>query len=156
MTMDKLKDSHYITEYMSVYNFIKNLTPNEFKADEVKLRNILSREIIPGPIYCEYLGDIKKIEDQLNNPEIKSKDKKTKRIELQNELKKYTVSVHPSDIYNYQRALRNNKALSYKNVKLSDYEYIPVIDCEYGEMGYRKKNFDDEANRTNNMDDFML
>lgn len=156
MTMDKLKDSHYIKEYMNIYNFIKNLTPNEFKANEVKLRNILSREIIPGPIYHKYLEKIKEIENQLNNPEIKSKDKKTKRIELQNELKKYTVSVHPSDIYNYQRALRNNKALSYKNIKLSDYEYIPVIDCDYGEMGYRKKNFDDEANKTNNMDDFML
>ena len=156
MTMDKLKESNYITEYMSAYNFIKNLTPNEFKADEIKLRNILSREVIPAPIYHKYLGEIKEIESKLNNPEIKSKDKKAKRIELQNELKKYTVSVHPSDIYNYQRALKNNRAILYKDVKLSDYEYIPVIDCEYGEMGYRKKNFDDETNRTNNMDDFML
>lgn len=155
MTMDKLKDSHYITEYRSVYNFIKNLTPNEFKADEVKLRNILSREIIPGPIYKEHLGEIKKIESELNSPELKAKDKKTKRIELQNELKKYTVSVYPSDIYNYKRALKN-KATSYEHVKLSDYEYIPVIDCEYGEMGYKKKNFYDEKNETNNIDDFIF
>lgn len=156
MTMDKLKDSHYIKEYRKTYDFIKNLTPNEFKADEVKLRNILSREIIPGPIYHKYLGEIKDIESELNSPQLKSKDKKAKRIELQNELKKYTVSVHPSDIYNYQNALRNKKALTYKNVKLSDYEYIPVIDCEYGEMGYKKKNFNDEINKTNDIDDFMF
>lgn len=156
MTMDKLKDSHYIKEYSSTYNFIKNLTPNEFKADEVKLRNILSREIIPGPIYHKYLGEIKEIESKLNNPELKSKYKKAKRIELQNELKKYTVSVHPSDVYHYQRALNNDKAILYKNIKLSDYEYIPVIDCNYGETGYKKKNFDDEINKINDIEDFMF
>ena len=65
LTMDKIKNSNYITQYKHTYNFIKNLTPDTFKSDEVKLRNILSKDIIPSPIYHEYNGDIKELEEKL-------------------------------------------------------------------------------------------
>ena len=65
LTMDKIKNSNYIIQYKHTYNFIKNLTPDTFKSDEVKLRNILSKDIIPSPIYHEYNGDIKELEEKL-------------------------------------------------------------------------------------------
>ena len=158
-TMDKIKNSNYITQYKHTYNFIKNLTPDTFKSDEVKLRNILSKDIIPSPIYHEYNGDIKELEEKLKDKSLNSPENKGEKIKLQNKLKKYTVSVHPNHITNYYRALKNGLAIRYDNVRVSDYEYIPVIECEYTEIGYRQKKFVNQDNiNTNisNIDDFIF
>ena len=159
LTMDKIKNSNYITQYKHTYNFIKNLTPDTFKSDEVKLRNILSKDIIPSPIYHEYNGDIKELELKLKDKSLNSPENKGEKIKLQNDLKKYTVSVHPNHITNYYRALKNGLATRYDNVRVSDYEYIPVIECEYTELGYRQKKFVNQDNiNTNisNIDDFIF
>lgn len=159
LTMDKIKNSNYIIQYKHTYNFIKNLTPDTFKSDEVKLRNILSKDIIPSPIYHEYNGDIKELELKLKDKSLNSPENKGEKIKLQNKLKKYTVSVHPNHISNYYRALKNGLAIRYDNVRVSDYEYIPVIECEYTELGYRQKKFVNQDNiNTNisNIDDFIF
>ena len=159
LTMDKIKNSNYITQYKHTYNFIKNLTPDTFKSDEVKLRNILSKDIIPSPIYHEYNGDIKELEEKLKDKSLNSPENKGYKLRLQNDLKKYTVSVHPNHITNYYRALKNGLATRYDNVRVSDYEYIPVIECEYTELGYRQKKFVNQDNiNTNisNIDDFIF
>ena len=159
LTMDKIKNSNYIIQYKHTYNFIKNLTPDTFKSDEVKLRNILSKDIIPSPIYHEYNGDIKELELKLKDKSLNSTENKGEKIKLQNKLKKYTVSVHPNHITNYYRALKNGLATRYDNVRVSDYEYIPVIECEYTELGYRQKKFVNQDNiNTNisNIDDFIF
>ena len=159
LTMDKIKNSNYITQYKHTYNFIKNLTPDTFKSDEVKLRNILSKDIIPSPIYHEYNGDIKELEEKLKDKSLNSPENKGYKLKLQNDLKKYTVSVHPNHISNYYRALKNGLATRYDNVRVSDYEYIPVIECEYTELGYRQKKFVNQDNiNTNisNIDDFIF
>ena len=158
-TMDKIKNSNYIIQYKHTYNFIKNLTPDTFKSDEVKLRNILSKDIIPSPIYHEYNGDIKELEEKLKDKSLNSPENKGYKLRLQNDLKKYTVSVHPNHISNYYRALKNGLAIRYDNVRVSDYEYIPVIECEYTELGYRQKKFVNQDNiNTNisNIDDFIF
>ena len=159
LIMDKIKNSNYIIQYKHTYNFIKNLTPDTFKSDEVKLRNILSKDIIPSPIYHEYNGDIKELELKLKDKSLNSPENKGEKIKLQNKLKKYTVSVHPNHITNYYRALKNGLATRYDNVRVSDYEYIPVIECEYTEIGYRQKKFVNQDNiNTNisNIDDFIF
>ena len=159
LTMDKIKNSNYITQYKHTYNFIKNLTPDTFKSEEVKLRNILSKDIIPSPIYHEYNGDIKELEEKLKDKSLNSPENKGYKLRLQNDLKKYTVSVHPNHISNYYRALKNGLAIRYDNVRVSDYEYIPVIECEYTELGYRQKKFVNQDNiNTNisNIDDFIF
>ena len=159
LTMDKIKNSSYITQYKHTYNFIKNLTPDTFKSDEFKLRNILSKDIIPSPIYHKYNGEIKGLELKLKDKSLNSPENKGEKIKLQNKLKKYTVSVHPNHITNYYRALKNGLATRYDNVRVSDYEYIPVIECEYTELGYRQKKFVNQDNiNTNisNIDDFIF
>lgn len=160
LTMEKIKNSSYIKEYKNTYNFIKDLTPDTFKADEVKLRNILSKDIIPSPIYHKYNGEIKQLEMQLSNPELNSKENKAEKVKLKNKLRQYTVSVHPNHISNYYIARKNGLALDFEIVKLSNYEHIPVIDCEYNEMGYRQKQFknkeDNKEHSINTIDDFMI
>lgn len=154
MTTDNIKDSNYLKKYNQTYDFIKNLIPGQFDVNEVKLRDILSKDIIPSPIYHKYCGDIKEIETKLKDKSLKAKDKKTDRIKLENDLKKYTVSVHPNHISNYYYAVKNNLATHYSKVRVNDYEYIPVIECDYSEIGYRKKDFKNQSG-SNNIDDFM-
>lgn len=156
LTMDKIskiENSHYITQYKYTYDFIKNLTPNTFKSDEVKLRNILSKDIIPSPIYHKYYEDIIELKEKLKDKSLNSPENKGEKIKLQNELKKYTVSVHPNHISNYKRALRDGLATDYGSVKVSDYEYIPIIECEYTELGYRLKKFANQDNINTNTSD---
>ena len=125
--MDKIKNSNYITQYKHTYNFIKNLTPDTFKSDEVKLRNILSKDIIPSPIYHEYNGDIKELEEKLKDKSLNSPENKGYKLRLQNDLKKYTVSVHPNHISNYYRALKNGLAIRYDNVHPVGHALHPVV-----------------------------
>lgn len=160
LTMEKIKNSSYIKEYKKVYDYIKELTPDTFKENEVKLRNILSKDIIPSHIYHKYNGEIKQLELQLSNHELNSKENKAEKVKLKNKLRQYTVSVHPNHISNYYRARKNGLALDFGIVKLSNYEHIPVIDCEYNEMGYRQKQFknkeDNKEQSINTIDDFMF
>ena len=108
--------------------------------DEVDLRNILSEEVIPSPIYEKYMEEIKDIEEKLKDVTITPSE----RIKLKDELKKYSVSVHPSDVKNYDRAKQQGKAMFYDRILLSKYknDYIKVIECEYDEAGYKRVKYD--------------
>ncbi|MEG2246850.1 MAG: CRISPR-associated helicase Cas3' [Peptostreptococcaceae bacterium] len=157
LTTEKIKGSSYMNKYKDIYDFIRDLSPGEFKADEVKLRNILSIDIIPSPIYHEYNGDINELQWKLKDKSLNSKDKKADKIKLQDKLKKYTVSVHPNHISKYYRDLKNKLAIEYEKVRVSDYEYIPVIDCEYNKLGYKQKKFTTEGEATKSyIDDFIF
>ena len=61
----------------------------------------------------------------------------------------YTMTVHPNDVRNYERARRNKTAISYNNIRLSDYEYIKVIECNYDEVGYKNMDYKTEVRESN-------
>ena len=65
LTYDNLKDSEYMRSYSEVYDYITNIPPYKFEAKDVDLRNILSEDIIPGPVYEKNLGDINEIQEKL-------------------------------------------------------------------------------------------
>lgn len=140
---EKLNNSDYMRKYKEVYNFISNIQPYKFKMEEVDLRNILSEEIIPSPVYENYLGDIREIELKLKDRSIDIYE----RIKLKDKLKQYTVSVYPMDVKNYERARNNGKAMYYDKVMLSNNtkDYIKVIECEYDKVGYRKMKYEKQT-----------
>lgn len=143
LTTEKLNNSDYMRKYKEVYNFISNIQPYKFKMEEVDLRNILSEEIIPSPVYENYLGDIREIELKLKDRSIDIYE----RIKLKDKLKQYTVSVYPMDVKNYERARNNGKAMYYDKVMLSNNtkDYIKVIECEYDKVGYRKMKYEKQT-----------
>lgn len=140
LTTEKLKNSDYMREYNKEYNFIKNIQPYKFELNDVNLRNILSEDIIPSPVYKEYFEDIKEIEFKLKDRSINIYE----RIKLKDKLNQYTVSVYPMEIKNYERARSNGKAMYYDKVMLSNNpkDCIKVIECEYSEVGYKKIKYD--------------
>lgn len=140
LTTENLRGSDYMRTYNDVYDYIRRIPPYKFDIKEVDLRNILSEDIIPSPIYEIFLSEIRKIEKKLLDSNTTLKD----RIKLKDELKKYTVSIHPNDIRRYKRALNDGKAILYKKVSLSKYknDYINVIECNYDSAGYKRKDYD--------------
>ena len=88
---------------------------------------------------------IKEIEEKLKDKSID----KYEKVKLKDDLRKYTMTVHPNDIRNYERARRNKTAISYNNIRLSDYEYIKVIECNYDEVGYKKMDYKTEVRTSN-------
>ena len=143
LTYDNIKNSDYMRTYNSVYDYISMIPPYKFDSNEVDLRNILSEDIIPGPIYEKYLGDIEEIQTKLLDYDIE----KEERIRLKDKIMQYTVSVYPSDIKSYEVAKKNGKAIYYNNIKLSNYknDYIRVIDCIYDDSGYKKMKHDTQT-----------
>lgn len=151
LTTENLKNSDYMREYRKIYNNIIDIPPYEFKLEDVDLRNILSQEVIPSPIYNEYLENIEEIEAALKDIEWKLKDKKLnkeetnklkeEKIKLRDSIKKYTISIHPNDVRKYKIAIKNRQATIFNNVRLSKYEYISVIECNYDKSGYKTMNY---------------
>lgn len=143
LTTENLKDSDYMRKYNKEYEFINDIELYKFQVNDVNLRNILSEEIIPSPIYEKYLSDITELENKLKDREISI----IERVKLKDKIKQYTVSVHPIDVKNYEFAVQSGKAIHYKKVMLSNNvkDYIKVIECEYDEVGYKRMRYDKQT-----------
>lgn len=144
---EKLKESDYMRKYKEIYNYIKIVLPYDFKIQEVDLRNILSEEIIPSPIYERYLEEIKDIEYKLLNENLSPYE----RVKWKDEIRKFTVSVYPNDIKNYERARGKGQAINFSKIYLGKHknDYIKVIECEYDEVGYKKMKYDEITRNSN-------
>lgn len=140
LTTGNLKDSNYMREYRKIYNYIKHISPYEFEKEQIDLRNILSEEIIPSGVYVNYLERIKGLELRLKDKNIS----KEELISLKDDIKSYTISVHPSDVRSYESAVRKRQATTYNKVRLSEYEYIKVVECIYNESGYKRIKYNEE------------
>lgn len=151
LTTENLIDSDYLIEYSKIYNEIKDITPYKFNKDEITLRNISSEDIIPSPVYEKYINEIKEIEEKLQDITIGKIDK----IKLKDKLRDYTVSVRLCDVNNYDRAKQYGKAIYYNRILLSKYknDYIKVIECEYGDAGYKRIKYNKETRNSVIWDD---
>lgn len=147
LTTEKLKGSDYMREYKNIYDYIKIVPPYEFEIEKIDLRNILSEEIIPSPVYEKYLEEIEEIENNLLYENLSLYE----RIRLKDEIRKFTLSVHPNDVKNYERARGKGQAINFRKVCLSKYknDYIKVIECGYDEVGYKKVKYDEVKRSTN-------
>jgi len=135
LTTENLKGSNYMRKYKETYDSINEIPPYEFELNQIKLRDILSEDIIPSPVYEEHLEEIKDIEHKLLHEDLSYYE----RIKCKDKMKGYTVSVYLNDVRNYDRAKQKGEALYYDRVLLSKHknDCIKVIECDYGEVGYR-------------------
>lgn len=143
LTSDNLKNSHYLRTFNDIYDYITTIPPYKFDIKEVDLRNILSEDIIPGPIYEKHLGEIKEIEEKLLDKSINAFE----RVKLKDKIRDYTVSVYPYDVKSYENAKAKGNAVYYNRVNLSSYknDYINVIDCQYDESGYKRIKYNENS-----------
>lgn len=150
-------------DYDNEYEYIKKLTPYTIDKKEIELRKINTIDIIPSPVYEENIEDIKNIESKLKDISIILKEKgidskiradlKKEKIILKDSIKKYTVSIPYYELTLYRDAISKGMAIKYNPLSLSEFERIDIIDCDYDEKGYQKKDYTD---RKSKQEDYIL
>lgn len=141
LTMENLKESQYYRGekgYKQTLKWIEVIVPYQYEKNEKRLRNILSQDIIPSPVYEKNKTDIQYALDILWN----EKTEVLEKIRAKEEIMKYAVNISYWQWLEYQAAVKKDIAESYPQIKLGHYEEIPVMECVYGELGYEKMQYD--------------
>ncbi|MGL4760830.1 MAG: CRISPR-associated helicase Cas3' [Sarcina sp.] len=126
LTTENIKGSKYWEEYINFSSWIEKIMPYELDKKDAKLRNIVSFDIMPYCIYEENKSIIDDMVEKLGSKKIE----KLEQVSLIDEIKKFTVSVGQYDLdYLGKSALK-------KELEINKFEKIPVVECEYGEMGF--------------------
>ena len=120
LTTDNLKDSDYMREYREIFDFIENIPPYSIEKNKIKLRNILSVDVIPLPVYEANKKVIEESNKKLEENNLTSEE----RIRLTEIIKDYVVSIPL-----YQKCEKD------KEIKLNRYEFIPIVKCIYDKKG---------------------
>ena len=129
LTTDNLKDSDYMREYREIFDFIENIPPYSIEKNKIKLRNILSVDVIPSPVYEENKKVIEEANKKLEEDNLTSEE----RIKLTEIIKDYVVSIPL-----YQKCEKD------REIKLNRYEFIPIVKCIYDEKGVTFSKKDDK------------
>ena len=129
LTTDNLKDSDYMREYREIFDFIENIPPYSIEKNKIKLRNILSVDVIPLPVYEANKKVIEEANKKLEENNLTSEE----RIRLTEIIKDYVVSIPL-----YQKCEKD------REIKLNRYEFIPIVKCIYDEKGVTFSKKDDK------------
>jgi CRISPR-associated endonuclease/helicase Cas3 len=136
LTMKNLAGSDYLRNYNMFSRWIEELYPYQLDKSDVKLRNIISYNVIPLRVYEEHKEEIDSISNKLMESTDNILDKeqlnnvKLEKINLMEEIKKYTVPVGKNDIY-----FKKLNAII-KKVQLSKNQFVDVVKCHYSNLGF--------------------
>ncbi|WP_252212811.1 CRISPR-associated helicase Cas3' [Clostridium sp. CMCC3677] len=145
LTTENLKGSDYFYKYKKFERWVRDLEPYELDKRDVKLRDIVSYDVIPRNIYEEYQREIDENCELLLDNKIQTSEK----IKLKEEVKKYTVPVGRYDIE------VKGKKLKFKSLQLSKYEFIDIIDCNYNELGFIRLTAQEVKGLEESFDNFL-
>lgn len=154
LTTENLKGSDYLFNYNKFAKWIADLPPYEIDKKDVKLRNIISYDVIPNEIYQihkeELDGKSRKLLKGVNRKldKIELDKIKLEKTRLKEEVKKYTVPVGIYDIY-----FKGSNAII-KTVQLGRYEFINVVNCKYNELGFIRLTGKEVKGLEENFDNF--
>lgn len=140
LTMDNLKESEYYrgkNGYKKTMEWIRNLAPYQYQKNEERLRNILSQDIIPSPVYEEKKDIIEKASGVFLNENAGLLE----QMQAKEEIMKYSVNIPYWQWLKYRSSVKANIAEVYSMVYMGQYGKIPVMECWYDELGYRKMDY---------------
>ncbi len=136
LTMKNLRRSSYYKKYKKA-DEIEHITPYQFEKGENKLRNILTRTVIPSPIYEREKEGILEAAEKSVDKELDYME----RLKWKEELMEYTVSIPYYVWMEYQKAVNKGTALSYPSISLKYNEAIPVVESSYDRLGFKNLGF---------------
>lgn len=138
LTTEKLKNSNYYQAYIEKCNWIATIKPYQLKQDDIKLRNILTAEIIPSPVFDAHREEILELAEKINHPQTNTKEK----MALKEKLYAYSLSVESYHAKNYEKAKARGEATVYTPIQIGRFESIKVLECQYDDLlGFRKMDF---------------
>lgn len=147
LTTENLRGSDYLTNYHEFSKWIEGLNPYEIDKRDVKFRNIISYDVIPEVIYKKNANEINKKSILL----LDNRVDKVEKIQLREDIKKYTVPVGIYDI-----DINGRKTIA-KNIQLSRNEFVHVVKCHYNELGFMRLSNEEVSTLPNeiNRDNFF-
>lgn len=128
---DKLKNTEYYKQFTENMGYLQSIEDFEKDKSEVqeKFRNIDSETVIPVGVYNKNMDEINKdiaiINQKFdkNMDEQEKKELKYNKIRSKDKLMGFTVNVRGEEVRNYKSM----------DLKISKYESIPIIRCEYND-----------------------
>lgn len=145
LTMENLDQSGYYRKYKYAKELVEGISAYEFEKNENKLRNILSEDIIPSPVYEEYIEEIHAWENSL----LMEHADNVEKVKLRANIMQYAVNIPYWQWIDYKKSSANGYAESYPEIRLSRKEGIQVVECFYDETGYRKMDYKNEIRNVN-------
>lgn len=137
LTMDKLKGSGYYQKYKDTRSLVEKIPPYKYEKNEEKLRNILSEDVIPSPIYEEHQEEIHEWEELLLTEKLDN----VERVRIRANIMQYSVSIPYWQWMKYRKAKSKGDANPYPEIELSRKEKIQVVECFYDALGYRAMDY---------------
>jgi len=134
---EKLKNSEYMQRYRDVYNKIINIIPYQYKIEDIKIRDIHTKKIIPSTVYKENEEQIKEYETLI----METADAVTK-IKLKERILEHTLDIPIYVWKNYEKAKNNHLAEGFEEVLISKREKISIMECEYEDLGFQEMNYE--------------
>lgn len=141
-TTENLKNTKYYKKVEDTLKYLDMINPYEKNKSEVRkeFRDITSYNIIPRNVYEENIDFINKNLNILDKDYslLKSENEilnlKKEKIKAKINIRELTLNLQ-----GYELKIKNFS--NFKSIKLSKYEEIYIIDCEYNfEMGFKVKN----------------
>ena len=134
---EKLKDSEYMQKYRDVYNKIVNIVPYCHKIEDIKIRDIHTKKIIPSKVYKENEEQIKECEHLIKE----TTDVATK-IKLKDRILEHTLDIPIYVWSNYEKAKRNDLAEGFEEVLTGKREKISIMECKYEDLGFQEMKYE--------------
>ncbi len=134
LTMENLGESQYYRKYKEASSFIKGIIPYKFEKSEQRLRNILSEDIIPSPVYEQHKEEIHEYERILLEDDLES----VERMKVRSKIFQYSVNIPYWQWIEYRKAVQKGDAGYFPQICMGRREAIQVVECLYDELGYQK------------------
>lgn len=150
LTMENLRESDYYrgeNGYKRTKEWIRDITPYQYQKNEKRLCNILSVDIIPGPVYEKKKNIIEKMAAVFSCGKSGILD----QIKAKEEIMKYSVSIPYWQWLRYCGAVKKGIAEAYPIICLGKYGEISVMECSYDDLGYRKMEYENVIREPNFM-----
>lgn len=136
MTTENVRNSDYYERYKAA-SWIDQIAPYQYERNENTLRNIVSEQVIPSPVFEQEKQRIEDISKKLADPEAG----KTEKIRLKEALMDFSVNIPYYQWIQYQKAKKAGLAESFPIIRFGKKQEIPVIECIYNELGYQPMDY---------------
>lgn len=151
--LENLKGTEYVTRLNRALHYIETIEPYHMEKRQVvqEFRNIISKKVVPRPVYEANQEIIRSYLEILSQPYDSNEKQRQRRqkLEARIRLEDYMVSI---PAYYYQK---NQELL--KELPINQYESLFLFDCHYSaELGIKPLAKEEQKTTNQNQEDFFM
>ena len=144
-TYNDIRSSDYMRQFKDTFDWISELDIGDFEKDEIKMRNIFTKSIVPKIVYDQNKDEIVLLEERqtliskkLKDSNIEQKERENLFRESQERLRDFIVQIPYYEYHKYYKKVYQ----TYGTVNISKYEHIDIMNCQYDIKGFYPLNYE--------------